>query len=116
QAFATMRAAWEEQFSCGPGYVLGDQASAHGLAIAGDRQLIGVPINDIARTSWYEPARLHAEGAIVAFRKPVPEDEMARYLPDVAIMDVRTLTLPLLRTASGATITYHYFFIPPQSC
>jgi len=116
EAAAIMRAEWNRHFTCGPGYYLGDRPSAHGLALAGDRHPVGMPLEDIPLAHWYKPALLQREGAIVAFRTPIPADIVRQSFPDAEIAEQPSFTLPLLRTFSGATITYHYFFIPPQSC
>lgn len=115
-AAAVVRSAWGRQFSCGPGYILGDRPSAHGMALAGDRHPVGIPLEDIATASWFDPALLEREGAIVAFRSPIPADLVESSLPGTAISGEDSFTLPLLRTRTGATITYHYFFIAPRSC
>ncbi len=106
---------WRQHYSCGPGYFLGDRASAHGMAISGDRVAAGIPMEDIAVAPWFDPALLKREGAIVAFRHPISAADVAA-LPNVSVAGQRSFTLPLLRTFSGATITYHYFFIPPGDC
>ena len=111
-----MRAEWDKQFSCGPAYILGDRPSAHGIAIAGDRRGAGVPMEDVRVASWFDRDLLARDGAIVVFRKDIPVEEVEAALPGTVIADVRSFTLPLLRTLSGATITYHYFFIRPRSC
>ena len=116
EAARIVRADWDKQFSCGPAYILGDRPSAHGIANAGDRRGAGVPLEDVRVASWFDHGLLARDGAIVIFRKDIPIDEVEAALPGTAIADVRSFTLPLLRTLSGATITYHYFFIPPRSC
>lgn len=116
EAAATMRAEWAQLYSCGPGYILGDRPSAHGIAIVGSRQGIGVPVEDIGRAPWFDRALLARDGAIVAYRSPLPAADIEAALPGTVITDEHTLTLPLLRTLDGETITYHYFFIPPRSC
>jgi hypothetical protein len=116
EAAAIMRANWDSRFSCGPGYILGDVESAHVLAIAGDRRGAGVPLMDIGRTSWFDPGLLQREGAIVAFRTPIPTDSVGRALPGVSIRPEPPLTLPLLRTWADETVTYNYFFVAPASC
>lgn len=116
EAARIVRADWDKQFSCGPAYILGDRPSAHGIAIASDRRGAGVPLEDVGVASWFDRELLAHNGAIVVFRKDIPVDEVESALPGTAIADVRSFTLPLLRTLSGATITYHYFFIPPRSC
>jgi 4-amino-4-deoxy-L-arabinose transferase-like glycosyltransferase len=115
-AAAIVRAAWDRQYKRGPGYILGDRPSAHGMALASDRHPVGIPLEDIATAAWFDPALLDREGAIVAFRTPIPVDLVERALPGTAIAEEKSFTLPLLRTRTGATITYHYFFIPPRSC
>ena len=116
EAAAIVRAEWDRHFTCGPAYILGDRPSAHGIAIAGDRRGAGVPIDDIGLATWFDRDLLGRDGAIVAFRKEIPVDEIEAALPGTAITDQQTFTLPLLRTWNGASITYHYFFIPPRSC
>lgn len=116
EAAAIVRTDWDRHFSCGPGYVFGDRSTAHGMAIAGDRHPVGIPLEDLAFASWFDPALLQREGAIVAFRTPIPGHAVERALPGTVIAREAAFTLPLLRTRDGDTITYHYFFIPPQSC
>jgi hypothetical protein len=116
EAAAIMLATWDERYSCGPGYFHGDVASAHGLAIVGDRRAAGVPLGDVGRASWFDPALLEREGAIVAFRTPIPIDLVESALPGVVVVPEEAFALRLLRTRSDETVTYHYFFVPPRSC
>lgn len=113
---------WRQHYSCGPGYFLGDRASAHGMAISGDRVAAGIPIEDLRVAPWFDPQLLKHKGAIVAFRHPISAADIAA-VPGVTgaerkafVADQKSFTLPLLRTFSGKTITYHYFFIPPEDC
>jgi 4-amino-4-deoxy-L-arabinose transferase-like glycosyltransferase len=116
EAARIMRDTWDKRYTCGPAYFLGDRASAHGLSLADDRHPAGIPLEDLAVASWFDPALLGREGAIVAFRTPVPVDLVESALPGTAIASEDSFALPLLRTLTGATITYHYFFVPPRSC
>lgn len=116
EAAAVVRADWDKHYTCGPAYILGDRASAHGIAIAGDRRGAGVPLEDLQVATWFDRSLLNKEGAIVAFRRPISAAEIELALPGTVIANEKSFTLPLERTFSGATITYHYFFIPPRSC
>jgi 4-amino-4-deoxy-L-arabinose transferase-like glycosyltransferase len=116
QAAMIVRDAWGQKYSCGPGYFFGDRPTAHGFAVAGDRHAIGIPTEDIPVASWFDPDLLAREGAIVISWKPISASDVAKSLPGVSLEDEQTFSLPLLRTFSGATITYYYSFIPPTSC
>jgi hypothetical protein len=75
-----------------------------------------VPLVDVGRASWFDPALLEREGAIVAFRTPIPIDLVESALPGVVVVPEEAFALRLLRTRSDETVTYHYFFVPPRSC
>ncbi len=103
---------WHSQFACGPGYNLGDRSTAHGMSMVGERTT-GIPVTDVHLVGWFDPAILARDGAIVAYRRPIPMEEVAASLPGIALGPEKTVTLPLLRTWTGATVTYHYAFIAP---
>lgn len=116
EAAAAMRADWDSRYSCGPGYALGDRSTAHGVATYGDRHPWGVPVSDVGRPVWWDAERLQREGAIVAYRGPIPAAEVEAHLPGIDLSGERSVTLPLLRSRTGDTLTYHYVFIPPADC
>jgi 4-amino-4-deoxy-L-arabinose transferase-like glycosyltransferase len=116
QAAAIVRADWAKTYSCGPGYILGDRPSSHALALQGDRHPIGIPVEDIPLAPWYDPALLKREGAIVVYRGEIRRGEIQKILPNIIATKEKYFTLPLINTFHDESLTYHYFFIPPQSC
>ena len=114
-AEAIMHDDWHKHYACGPGYVLGDRTSAHGMSMVGERT-VGIPVTDVHLVSWFDPKILAAQGAIVAYRGPIPTDELAAFLPGLKLSDEKSFTLPLLRTLTKANLTYHYAFVAPAGC
>jgi len=116
EAAAAIRADWSKTYSCGPAYMLGDIGSANGMALTGPPLPVGIPMDILLQVSWFDPARLKRDGAIVVYRDAVNWDEVARALPAVGPRDTHSITLPMLRTRTVASYTYRYFFLPPSVC
>jgi 4-amino-4-deoxy-L-arabinose transferase-like glycosyltransferase len=115
KAEAEILAEWDREFSCGPAYVIGDRSTAHGMSMSGHR-VTGIPLSDVSLVPWFAAEAMKEKGAILAFRRPVPAEEIQQFLGDVEVEGTHVLTLPLLRTQTGETITYHYAFVPPAGC
>lgn len=116
EAAAAIRADWNKSYSCGPAYMLGDIGSANGMALTGKPLPVGIPMDILLQVSWFDPEELKRKGAIVVYRDAVNWAEVARALPAVGPREMRVITLPMLRTWTGAAYTYRYFFLPPASC
>lgn len=116
EAMAQVRQDWDRAYPCGPAYVLGDPWSANGLPLRERRGAIGIHLPVIREAPWFTEERLRQEGAIVVYRDEIAENEVARFLPGVQPAEIKSVTLPYLRTWAHRTMTYKYFFIAPQAC
>lgn len=116
EAMAHVRQDWDRTYSCGPAYILGDPWSAHGLPITERRGTIGVHLPVIHETPWYSEERMRKDGAVVVYRDAIADNEVTQFLPGIMPTDIKSVTLPYLRTWAHRTMTYKYFFIAPQGC
>jgi hypothetical protein len=111
-AAEALRALWDQRFSCGPAYIVGDDRSSRALAINFGRPVVGIPFDDTGRADWLDKDRMVRLGAIVAATPDVAErPEWSAWFKDR-----NALTRPYRRTFRSEQHTYVYSFIAPQSC
>lgn len=115
-AMAKVREDWNKSYACGPAYVLGDPWSANGLPITERHGPIGIHLPVIGEAPWFSAEELRRKGAVVIYRDEIAETEVAQFLPGVKPAEIKTFTLPYLRTWAHRTMTYKYFFMPPEDC
>ena len=116
QAASIVQSDWSAKYRCGPAYIMGDVWSAYGLAIANKQDVVGVPLGALHDLQWYDPLALKRLGAIVVYRDQIDLNELETAFPGLKPSGVRSFTLPLLRSFANRTLTYVYFFIPPEGC
>ncbi|MEO8668520.1 MAG: glycosyltransferase family 39 protein [Bauldia sp.] len=107
---------WNSRYSCGPAWVIGHRRAAQlvGLNTPGAST---IALEDLLRgPSWFDPADLRDRGAIVIYYVPIPDDLLQPVIPEATLTAERVFTAPLLRTWTGAALTYHYRFFPPTKC
>ena len=116
EAAAAILADWNARYACGPRYFIGEPPSVYGIADVASPQAIGLITLVVPVVSWFDRQSLDDMGAVVVYRGPVEVDAVEAAIPRAQLTAESTMTLPLLRTLTGKTITYHYRFIPPQHC
>lgn len=107
---------WNSRYKCGPGYFIGEAPSVYGVGIVASPKVIALLTEMVPETAWFDRHALDDSGAVILYRGPVGVDEVKAVVPNAQITDEKALTLPLLWTLTGKTISYHYRFIPPQHC
>jgi hypothetical protein len=118
QAAAIMRGEWSAAYSCAPGYIMGEGADAHAVALyysKGPRPVIGLSDQDYAYAPWTDRERIRRFGAIiVASTEEEARQLFAQDFPDRT--PPRHIELPYRRGWSGKLHHYYYVFIPPRAC
>jgi 4-amino-4-deoxy-L-arabinose transferase-like glycosyltransferase len=107
---------WHARYGCGPRYFIGEPPSVYGIADVASPDAIGLISLIVPIVPWFDRQALDDEGAVILYRRPVDLGEVRAAIPAARLTDEKELTLPLLRTMTGHTITYHYCFVPPQHC
>lgn len=107
---------WRSHYSCGPAYMTGHRRAAQLVGIHAGREVTAIGSEDVAGAPWFDSARLRQRGAVVLDYAPIRDETVLKILPGVTLGGEHVLTLPLLRTFTGQTITYHYKFIAPLGC
>ncbi|MEW6643545.1 MAG: glycosyltransferase family 39 protein [Pseudomonadota bacterium] len=107
---------WRSHYRCGPAYIIGGRQGVYGVGIAMPRAVTALDYRAISGAPWFDPAVLHARGAVVIDDGPMTAGLIATFLPGLVTTEVKQVTLPLLRTHKAKTITYPYRFAPPQDC
>lgn len=107
---------WHTEYACAPAYVTGHRDAAQLVGIHAGSETTALSSEDVAGAPWFDPERLHQRGAVVLDYAPIVEGEVRRVFPEVTLGPEHVLTLPLLRTFTGQTITYYYRFIAPRGC
>jgi hypothetical protein len=116
EAAAAILSDWNARYTCGPRYFIGEPPSVYGIADVASPQAIGLITLVVPIVSWFDRRALDDLGAVVVYRGPVEVGAVEAAIPKAQLTAESTMTLPLLRTLTGKTITYHYRFIPPQHC
>jgi 4-amino-4-deoxy-L-arabinose transferase-like glycosyltransferase len=115
-AAAAILADWNAHYTCGPGYFIGEAPSVYGIGDVASPHAIALITPIVPVVSWFDRRELDKDGAVVVYRGPVDVREVKSAIPNAHLTDETAMTLPLLHTMTGKTITYHYRFIPPQNC
>jgi hypothetical protein len=114
-AAATIRNAWDEQFSCGPAYIVGEGHRANGVAIYFGRSVLGASNEDYFNAGWIDKPTLLDLGAILI--GPADFDPDRSFPGEFPIRThAAVLKLAYRRSLSTRQHEYVYFFVPPRSC
>jgi hypothetical protein len=110
-----IRKEWDQKFSCGPAYVLGQGHAAHGVGLYFGRSVIGAGDQYYLHARWIDRARLQKLGAVIittpgAGEIPNVEKEFPRPAEPAVIR------LTYRRTFHAREHVYLYWFVPPRSC
>ena len=116
EAAAAILADWKARYACSPRYFIGEPPSVYGIADVASPDAIGLITLIVPIVPWFDRQALNDSGAVVVYRGPVDVAAVKAAIPNVQLTDETAITLPLLRTLTGKTITYHYRFIAPQHC
>lgn len=106
---ALLREAWDRQYRCGPGIVLGDNWTARAIAINFGRPVFGLAFED-ARHGAIDRSR----GVIIVVTPDrVWPPDAEQFLKD---RPLATVEVPYRRTWRSEKHTYRYYFIAPERC
>ncbi|WBU29107.1 glycosyltransferase family 39 protein [Rhodopseudomonas palustris] len=107
---------WRSQYSCGPGYFLGDRQTVYGIGIAAGPEADSITIHFIPATRWFDPRKLEDQGAVLVYTLPQVPAHFAAAYPGRAMSDEKRIDVPVLRTHNGKTKEYFYRFVAPKAC
>lgn len=115
EAAEVLRNRWNDQYSCGPAYILGYPHDAHGLGAYYGGDVIGGNHGDYLFGQWIDKERLRRLGAIIVENPEAdPNRTLWNAFPDNA--PLRTFSLPLRRWRHDDAYVYRYRFVAPQAC
>jgi hypothetical protein len=110
----TLRTLWDRQFSCGPGYIIGNDRPARGIAIYFKRPARAIAFDEMDRAGWFDRERMQRFGAI--FVEAPDPGQSPVWLPSMAGSAALEFSLPFRRTLSPKKQDYFYYFSPPRGC
>ncbi|QDL98556.1 glycosyltransferase family 39 protein [Rhodopseudomonas palustris] len=107
---------WRSQYTCGPGYFLGDRQTVYGIGIAAGPDADSTTIHFIPATRWFDQRKFDDRGAVLVYTLPQVPAQFAAAYPGRAMSEEKRIDVPVLRTRNGKTKEYYYRFVAPKAC
>lgn len=113
---------WDNTYSCGPAYIVGDRQLAYGIGIEAHRHTEALAYQELRTAPWFDSNKFRAEGAIVIDYVPNFSKRMASQLAGLidpapnSPSEEKKISVPLRRSHTGKEFSYSYRFVAPENC
>ncbi len=111
---AELLARWDAGFSCGPGFVLGQETVSTLVAAYAPGALVAFSSLADPDMKSTQGKNAISKGGILVWKPPFGNGKTIRAA--FGIKESNRITLPLRRNLAGKTATYEYSFVPPENC